>query len=124
MKTIFAICGLILLVGGVLLWRSMNAPFVAGEFTGAPKAEVKDVIEHPKDHLGKTVSLEGTVTKQCTTMGCYFFLLAGDKELRVDLADIAMNAPMGKNGHHVKVEGRTKPFDQGYEFFASALELQ
>jgi hypothetical protein len=115
---------LILIVGGFFLWRTLTAPFVAGEFTGAPKVEVSEVIEHPKDYLNKTVTLEGIVTKQCTTMGCYFFMPAPNgKDLRVDLADIAMNAPKGRNEHRVKVEGRTRPFDQGYQFMASALEL-
>lgn len=124
MKVIFAVCGLILLVGSVLFWRWVYQPVTFGEFTNAPKVEIVDVINHPQDYLHKTVALEGEVAKQCTTMGCYFFLIAGTQELRVDLAEIAMNAPKGRDGRHVRVEGRTVPYDQGYQFMASAVEFQ
>lgn len=124
MKVIFAVCGLILLVGSVLFWQWMHEPVKFGEFTNAPKVEILDVIHHPQDYLHKTVSLEGIVAKQCTTMGCYFFFIIGTQELRVDLADIAMNAPKGRDGRRVRVEGRTVPYDLGYQFMASAVEFQ
>lgn len=124
MKIIFALCALILLAGGVLLWNSLRAPAVFGEFTGAPEAEVADVIAKPQEYLHKTVALEGVVAKQCTTMGCYFFFISGRKELRVDLAEIAMNAPKHKDGSRARVEGRTVPYDQGYQFSASAVEFK
>lgn len=124
MKVIFAVCGVILVAGGVLLWQWMHEPVIFGEFTHAPKAEIIDVINHPQDYLHKTVALEGEVAKQCTTMGCYFFFVVGAQELRVDLAEIAMNAPRGRDGRPVRVEGRTVPYDQGYQFMASAVEFQ
>ena len=124
MKAILILCGVILLVGGGLLWRSFKAPVKFGEFTGAPKAELTDIISKPQEYLRKTVSVKGTNTKQCETMGCYFFFVIGDKELRVDLADVAMNAPKGKNGRPARVEGRTAPFDSGYQFMASAVEFE
>ena len=124
MRTIFILCGLILLVGSGLLWHSLRAPMQFGEFTGVPKVEIVEVINNPLDYLFKTVALEGEVANQCTTMGCYFFFVVGNKELRVDLADIAMNAPQGKNGHRARVEGRTAPYDKGYKFMASAVEFK
>ena len=38
-------------------------------------------------------------------MGCYFFIPSGTKMLRVELQDIAMNAPM-REGHQARVEGQ------------------
>ena len=125
MRAIFSLCGLILLIGGIFLWRSFHQPIVFGEFTGAPQAEIIDVIDRPQDYLNKTVALQGQIAKQCETMGCYFyFITKGGKELRVDLAQIAMNAPQGKNGHQARVEGRTAPYDKGYQFMASAVEFE
>lgn len=124
MKIIFGLCGLILLIGGFLLWRSFHQSIVIGEFTGAPMVDVVDVIEHPEKFLYTTVTIEGTIADQCTTMGCFFFFKVGSKELRVDIAQIAMNAPQGKNGHKAKVEGRTAPYDKGYQFSASAVEFK
>jgi hypothetical protein len=122
MKIIFAICGLVLLVGGVLLWQYMRLPDHFGEFTGAPKADVTALVANPTEYLHKTVTIEGVVAKQCTTMGCYFFFVLDKGELRIDLADIAMNAPR-RNGHRVKVEGQIVPYNDGYQFWASAVEF-
>ncbi len=124
MKVIFALCGIILVVGGILLWNWFSAPVEFGEFTKAPHAEILDVIQHPENYLHQTVALEGQVAQQCTTMGCYFFFVVGSQELRVDLADIAMNAPRGRDGRPVRVEGRTVPYDKGYQFMASAVRFE
>jgi hypothetical protein len=123
MRTIVSICGLTLIVGVFIAWRAVQAPARYGTFAGAPKAEVADLIGRPKDFVGKTVSLEGTVREQCKTMGCYFFLPLGDKMLRVDLQEIAMNAPM-REGRQARLEGQMVPYGDGYQFFASAVEFR
>ncbi len=123
MKTIFALCGLILVAGGVLLWRSLQGPTTFGTFVGAPLVEAQSLIEKPKDYVNRTVSIESEVRKQCTTMGCYFFFQSGDKWLRVDISEIAMNAPR-KNGHPARVEGQMVPYQDGYQFWASAVEFR
>src|SRR5947209_6550894 len=109
MKTIFTVCFLTLVVGSVLLWRTLRLPAHYGAFTGAPKAEVVDLIDRPDDFLHKTVAVHGEVRNQCTTMGCYFFFFSGKKTLRVELAEIAMNAPR-RNGHPARVEGQIVPY--------------
>jgi len=123
MKTIFALCALILVVGVYFAWHSMQLPTEYGDFIGAPKAEVSEIIDHPKDFLNKTVSVEGTVREQCKTMGCYFFIPSGTKMLRVELKEIAMNAPM-REGHQARVEGQIVPYGDGYQLFASAVEFK
>jgi len=69
------------------------------------------------------VVIEGTVRKQCTTMGCYFFFLSGQKMLRVDLEEITMTAPR-RNGNTARVEGQIVPYGDGFQFVASAVEFQ
>jgi hypothetical protein len=123
MKTIFAICGLVLVVGGVLFWRHLRLPNQYGTFIGVQRVEVKDLIERPKDFLHKTVGIEGEITKQSTTMGCYFFFPSGDKLLRVDISEIAMTAPR-RNGHRTYVEGQLVPYQDGYQFWASAAKIK
>lgn len=123
MRTIFVLCAVILLAGGVLVWKAVRMPSQYGAFTGAPKVEVADIVERPKDFLHKTVALEGAVRNQCTTMGCYFFFYSGKSMLRVDLQEIAMNAPR-MNGHPARVEGQVVPFDHSYQFVASAVEFE
>ena len=123
MRTILTLCAAILVIGGVLIWRSMQLPTLAGEFAGAPKTQVADLIDRPKDFLNKTVAIEGKISQQCKSMGCYFFFKVGEKELRVDLEQIAMNAPM-REGRPAKVEGQMMPYGDGYQLVASAVEFQ
>lgn len=123
MKTILVICAAILLGGGVMIWRSMTVPSVLGRFASAPKTKVADLIERPKDFLNKTVSIEGKISQQCKAMGCFFFFAVGEKQLRVDLEQIAMNAPM-REGRMAKVEGQMMPYGDGYQFVASAVEFE
>lgn len=124
MKTIFALCGVALVAGGVALYRYSRPQLRYGEFVGAPAARVAELAAAPKKHLGKLWALEGVITKQCTTMGCFFFFVDGDRELRVDLAEIAMNAPKGRNGRPARVEGQLVPYGDGYQFWASGVEFQ
>ena len=51
MRTIFAICAVTLVLGAVLVWRVVRMPSQFGTFTGAPKAEVANLIDKPKDFL-------------------------------------------------------------------------
>jgi hypothetical protein len=123
MRTIFALCGFILVAGAVFVWRAMRMPSEYGKFTSASTVQVADLIERPKDFLGKTVAVEGVVHEQCKTMGCYFFIPSGTKSLRVDIQEVAMNAPM-REGHQARVEGQLAAFNGGYQLYASAVEFK
>lgn len=125
MKAILTLCAVALVLGSAALYRATRPASIYGAFETAPKVEVAELIERPKDHMKKTVAIEGIITKQCTTMGCYFFFEApGGKILRVDLAEIAMHAPKNKNGRVARVEGRMVPYGDGFQFWASAVEFK
>ena len=123
MKTIITLCLLMLVLGSFVAWRAMRMPNEYGDFSGAPTVAVTRLIDKPQAFLHKTVTISGTVREQCTTMGCFFFFLAGKDRLRVDLEHIAMSAPR-RNGHIARVEGQIVPFDHSYQFLASAVVFQ
>jgi len=123
MRAIFVLCGIVLVAGGVFLWRQLRLPTHFGQFSGAPKAQVADLIDRPTDFLHTTVTIEDVVRKQCTTMGCYFFFESGKRMLRIDISEIAMNAPR-KNGHRARVEGQMVPYGDGFQFWASAVQFE
>jgi hypothetical protein len=105
MRTIFAICAVILLIGGVFVWRAMQLPDRFGEFAGGKEVAVEELIARPQEFTGRMLLVRGTVREQCKTMGCYFFFPASNGKLRVELKDIAMDAPM-REGRPARVEGR------------------
>ena len=124
MKTILALCGVILVAGSFALYRATRPKMVYGQFVGAPRAQVSELIAHPKANMSKTFAIDGTISKQCTSMGCFFFFEEGGKELRIDLAEIAMHAPKNRNGKPVRLEGQMVPYGDGYHFWASAVEFK
>jgi hypothetical protein len=123
MKTIFGLCAAVLIGGGLLIYRATRLPDKFGTFSGARKVEVSDLIERPKAYLKETVVVEGIVREQCTSMGCFFFFREGEKTLRVDIQEVAMNAPR-RNGHPVRVEGQMVPYGDGYQLSGSAVEFK
>lgn len=123
MKTIFGICALIVVVAAGFLWRAAARPKQFGAFSRAPRAAVEAIIANPKAYSGRVVEIEGVISEQCKAMGCYFFFRSGKETLRVDIQDIAMTAPM-REGRKARVEGQTVPYNDGYEFVASAVEFE
>jgi hypothetical protein len=123
MRAILAICGLIVVTGAVFAWRALRMPTEFGQFKGAPTVAVAELVERPKDFTGKLVAVDGIVKEQCKAMGCYFFIPSGEKKLRVDLQEIAMNAPM-REGHIARVEGQLVPYNDEYQLFASAVRFK
>lgn len=124
MKTILALCGLILLAGGFWLYRATKTPMIYGDFVNAPKAQVSDLVDHPEKNMGKTLALEGIIQDQCKSMGCFFFFKEGGKTLRIELEQIAMNAPKRRDGKPARVEGQIVKYGDGYQLLASAVEFK
>jgi hypothetical protein len=123
MKKIFVLCFLAAVAVTALVWRAAAKPNRFGTFADAQKVEAAALIAAPASFLGKTVEIEGTVSEQCKSMGCYFFFRAGKETLRVDLQEVAMTAPM-REGHAARVQGQMVPYNGGYQLYASAVEFR
>lgn len=123
MRKILLLCALTVVISSVFTWRTVTRTATFGTFTGAPAASVASVIADPQSYLVKTVQVEGVISEQCKSMGCFFFFKSGKEQLRVDLQDVAMTAPM-REGRKARAEGRTVPYNGGYQFFASAVEFE
>jgi uncharacterized protein YdeI (BOF family) len=123
MKKIFVLCALTVVMVTVFVWRAVAKPSRFGTFTGAPGAEISALIAAPQEFLGKTVDIEGTISEQCKSMGCFFLFRSGKETLRVDLQEIAMHAPLHE-GRKARVEGQIVPYSGTYQFYASAVEFE
>jgi hypothetical protein len=123
MRTIIAVCVVTLFAGGLAMWQATQLRTVFGQFTGAPETAVADLIGSPIHFAGKTVLVKGPVRQQCKAMGCFFFLHAGQKRLRVNLEEIAMKAPM-KEGHQARVEGEIVRYRDTYQLLATAVAFE
>lgn len=123
MKQILIACGLTLALATFMVWRAFGGPSRFGTFTRAPRAEVARLIAEPRAFLGKTIEVDGVISEQCKSMGCFFFFRSGNETLRVDLQEIAMRAPL-REGRTARVEGQMIPYNDGYQLYASAVEFR
>lgn len=71
----------------------------AGVDKNMPKVSVKDVVLNPA-YQGKTVNVEGKITTQCASNGCWFFLQDDTGQIFIDLATKGFSIPQrqGKKG--------------------------
>ena len=65
---------------------------------------VKDILMHPKDYNGKTVTVKGKIKLVCET-GCWFNLEDGGAVIYTDLAPSGFAIPQ-KVGRNATVEGK------------------
>jgi hypothetical protein len=127
MKKILALCGVVLVIGGVFIYRALQVPLVYGAFVGAPRAETADVIARPEAFMHKIIALQDVIRNQCASMGCYFYFRVGEDDnrmLRIELAPIAMHAPRGRTGRMAHVEGQIVPYEKSYQLLATAVEFK
>jgi len=125
MKTILALCGLILLgATAYLLFARSDRDHYGNEFRGYPAADLGAMAEHPERYFKKEATIRGTVARQCPSSGCWFFLRdAGNKELKVEMGDTTPKLPR-RVGRTATVEGRLIPFGETIEFVGTAVEFR
>ena len=64
---------------------------------------IKDIVAHPGDYIGKTVTVKGKIILVCET-GCWFNLKEGDAVIYINIDPSGFAIPQ-KAGSHAIVEG-------------------
>jgi len=107
MRKILILCGITLAaLLALAVWRFRAPEHFGQPLTGAPRAELADLLSKPDDFKGRTVSLAGTVYRQCPVTGCWFYFKTPDgRELRIELGDTVSGLPK-RIGSNALVEGR------------------
>jgi len=125
MKTILILCGAIILAGAALLaYRMHQTQHFGAPFAGAPSVPIAEVVKAPDTHLGHDIRVEGPITRQCPSSGCWFFLAGeGGSSLRVDLGHLGMTLPQKKD-HVAIVEGRLVKTDDGAELIGNGVSFR
>lgn len=125
MKTILILCAIVLLAaGGLLAYRMQRAEHFGAAFSGAAAVPIADVVKAPETHLGHDIRVEGRITRQCPSSGCWFFLEGdGGSSLRVDLGHLGMTFPQKKD-HVAIVEGRLVKADDGAELIGNGVTFR
>jgi hypothetical protein len=124
MKLIFILCGLIL--AGAVAWFFIARPRAdhhGNAFRGLAPVELAQLVDKPGDFLKREVRIQGTLTRQCPSSGCWFFLKdAGGKELKVEMGDTTPRLP-ARLGKSAVVEGQLIQYGKEFQFIGTAVEF-
>ena len=125
MKVIFILCGVILLgAAAIFVFAHSERDHYGNEFRGYPAADLGAMADHPQEFLKRDLTIRGTITRQCPSSGCWFFLRdVGSKELKVEMGDTTPKLPQ-RIGRTATVEGRLISFGESFEFVGTAVEFR
>ena len=89
------------------------------EETAAPQsaASIDD------DAIGKMLTIEGEVVKQCPAVGCWFIVKDESGEVFVDLNPSGMHLKQKREGEHARVTGRVTKTGGKYQLEAAHIEF-
>lgn len=87
-----------------------------------PLLKVKDVYLGP-EYMGKTVSLEGKISSQCGSNGCWFVLQDDTGQIFINLAPANLTLPP-RMGMKAKVTGTVYLVQNELQVFAQGVEIR
>lgn len=106
-----------LLVICLLLPTTLLAKTFGQGITVKQTTSVSDILQKPKDFVGKKVKVSGLIVDVCAARGCWMYI-AGDKpfeKIRVKVVDGEIVFPMEARGRQAEVEGIVEIFELSKE---------
>lgn len=103
--------------------KNFGETFQPGKIT-----PISEIDNRGEEYIGKTIQMEGKITKVCTTMKCWFYMK--DKENRSVYVDLDMNSKFSadiSNGDTVIVKGkirRTQPNSPKLALMADGIMIK
>lgn len=94
----------------------------AGVNQKVPKVEVKTILLDPSYH-GRTVNLQGRITTQCASEGCWLFLDDGTGQVMVNMSPRGFSVPP-KYGKKATVTGQVYQSLDGVMLIAEGVEVR
>jgi len=77
-----------------------------GEGTGVKVTAIGDIQQAPEKYLGQVVTVEGEMTKECPSSGCWWYVKDGTGEIRADSFGSGFALPLNKEGKHIRTTGK------------------
>ncbi|MHB0935774.1 MAG: hypothetical protein ACYDCO_13400 [Armatimonadota bacterium] len=95
-----------------------------GQGTGAEITPISQIVKSPDQYVGKVVTVEGQLTKECPTSGCWWYVKDDTGEIRADSFGGGFALPLNREGKHIRTTGKIVKNDNGdLEIGATGAEL-
>lgn len=95
-----------------------------GQGTGAEITAIGDIQRDPEKFLGQVVTVEGTLTRECPSSGCWWWIKDRTGEIRADSFGGGFALPLNKEGKHIRTTGKIVKTDGGeLQIGATGAEL-
>ncbi len=123
MKKILVLC-LILVIGlAIFFLRKSGGEHFGPEFKGVKLVPLEVAVTPSEDIQKEIIAVEGTITRQCPTSGCWFFIT--DKkgsQIRIELGHMGIKFPM-RIGEMAKIEGRLMQGREGWQIIGENVRF-
>jgi len=119
-KTAFIALAVIAVVGAAA-WYAFSgeqpatspAVPVARAQAEAPVVRIGDLHKSPQAYVGKRVAVEGRITRECPTTGCWWYVKDATGEIRADSSSTGFVMAPRQAGKHVRTTGKVVRTESG-----------
>lgn len=107
---------LIVAVVGAGIWYAFGGEKAAqafGKATGDQVTSIGEILQAPEKFVGTTVTVEGVLTKECPSSGCWWYIADKSGEIRADSLGAAFALPLDQKGRTVRTTGKVIKTEDG-----------
>lgn len=85
---------------------------------------IGDVQKDPGKYLGQVVTVEGELTRECPSTGCWWYVKDRTGEIRADSFGGGFALPLNQEGKHIRTTGKVVKTESGeLQIASSGAEL-
>ena len=116
MKKTLMLLAVVTVVGGSI-WFVIDGGQASesnyGMSPGTVVAPISDLQQNPDKYLGQTVTVEGELTKECPTTGCWWYVKDNTGEIRADSLAGGFALPLNHEGRTIRTTGKLQKGEGG-----------
>ncbi|UCH34352.1 MAG: hypothetical protein JSV65_17780 [Armatimonadota bacterium] len=84
-----------------------------GQSTGTEVTAIGDIVQAPDEHVGQTVTVDGELTKECPSSGCWWYIKDATGEIRADSFGGGFALPLHQEGKSIRTTGKIVKTESG-----------
>ncbi|OPZ88239.1 MAG: hypothetical protein BWY76_00054 [bacterium ADurb.Bin429] len=101
---------------GLGIWYAFGGEKKTAEFggsVGTDIVQIGDITANPDAFLNKEVTIQGELTKECPSSGCWWYIKDSTGEIRADSFGAGFNLPPNQAGKQFLTTGKVVKTEDG-----------